>query len=211
MGATPSTTPAICRVLLAQRGNTNRFITKNRGWSRTLRRAPREFVGGEGAWRGRNRFGRIPSPTGYETSHSGLPVVPQRANGSGAFGGFSACACALMPPRLKNVKRSSFGGRRQAYNYPNLQIFIACAVRRNEFRGGFCSETFVRHKSKPPTLAERVGGRLGGRHLAAPGQVSRKRELPLRSRAFGDGSYRWLALAADGCARATGCTCRRSP
>src|SRR4051812_6755245 len=49
MGATPSTTPAICRVLLAQRGNTNRFITKNRGWSRTLRRAPREFVGEEGA------------------------------------------------------------------------------------------------------------------------------------------------------------------
>src|SRR3954463_5185169 len=49
MGATPSTTPAICRVLLAQRGNTNRFITKNRGWSRVLRRAPREFVGGEGA------------------------------------------------------------------------------------------------------------------------------------------------------------------
>src|SRR5450432_2485506 len=45
MGATPNTAPAICRVLLAQRGNTNRFITKNRGWSRALRRAPREFVG----------------------------------------------------------------------------------------------------------------------------------------------------------------------
>src|SRR5450432_2405031 len=49
MGATPSTTPAICRVLLAQRGNTNRFITKNRGWSRALRRAPRVIVGRVGA------------------------------------------------------------------------------------------------------------------------------------------------------------------
>src|SRR6188768_1451542 len=39
-------------------------------------------------------------PRATRASLLGLPVVPQGANGSGAFGGITACACALMRSTL---------------------------------------------------------------------------------------------------------------
>ena len=86
----------------------------------------------------------------HDRAHLGFARGAAKANGSGAFGGISACACALMRSPLKNVKRSSFRSRKFGLNSLKLHEIYALRSAPNRFQDRFQIGMLCDTKAKPP-------------------------------------------------------------
>ena len=161
--------------------------------------------GGGDHWRGQ-RVGRTSSATA--ANHLGFPWLRVERTGPAAPSEVSPPArAALMRPPFPNVNKKVRIDPRQEINPWELLANLSWRAAPS----GANLQPRRNTKSEPPEPLWSVGGWLllsqVKRNAARPGP----HRVLLRSRAFAGGSCRWPALAADGCVRATSCTCHRFP